>query len=173
MQTFVTLIIPMVMVLIILSGLIKKISVFNCFIDGAKDGFSTIYSIAPSLIGLITAIGMFKASGALDLLTQAFEPLLNLIGLPKEVTPLFFLKPISGSGSLAVLNQIIADNGANSFVSKVAAVMTGSTETTFYCIAVYYGAIEIKKTGCTVPCALLGDFAGMLMACISVRLMGG
>ncbi|MEE3334224.1 MAG: nucleoside recognition domain-containing protein [Ruminococcus sp.] len=127
-----------------------------------------MYSIAPSLIGLITAIGMFKASGALDILTNFLSPVTELMGIPKEVSPLFFLKPISGSGSLAMLNRIVSDNGADSVVSKIAAVMTGSTETTFYCIAVYYGATNIKKTGYTVPCALLGDFASMLTACLIV-----
>ena len=164
----VSLIIPAIMLIILTDGLIKKVPIFSCFTDGAKEGLKTMYSIAPSLIGLITAIGMFKASGALDILTNFLSPVTELIGIPKEVSPLFFLKPISGSGSLAMLNQIISDNGADSVVSKIAAVMTGSTETTFYCIAVYYGATNIKKTGYTVPCALLGDFASMLTACLIV-----
>lgn len=172
MQAVAALIIPLIMVIIIITGLVKKVDVFNKFTDGAKEGFSTIYSIAPSLIGLIVAIGMFKASGALELLTQIFEPLTSLIGIPKETTPLFFLRPISGSGSLALLSQIVSDCGADSFAARAAAVMAGSTETTFYCIAVYYGSVKIKKTGCTVPCALLGDFAGMVMACLTVRLIG-
>lgn len=164
-----SLIIPTIILTIITTGLIKKIPVFACFTDGAKEGLKTMYSIAPSLIGLITAIGMFKASGGLDLLTEFLSPITELIGIPKEVSPLFFLKPISGSGSLAMLNQIVTDNGADSLISKIAAVMTGSTETTFYCIAVYYGATNIKKTGYTVPCALLGDFASMLAACLVCR----
>lgn len=167
------LIIPITMALIITYGLVKKVPVFNCFTTGAKNGFITMYSIAPSLIGLITAIGMFKASGALEILTTLLTPFTELIGLPREVSPLFFLKPISGSGSLAMLSQIVSDNGANSAISKIAAVMTGSTETTFYCIAVYYGATQIKKTGCTVPCAVLGDITGMVMASIAVKVMGG
>ncbi len=164
----ISLIIPIIMLIILTDGLIKKVPVFSCFTDGAKEGLKTMYSIAPSLIGLITAIGMFKASGALDILTNFLSPVTELMGIPKEVSPLFFLKPISGSGSLAMLNRIVSDNGADSVVSKIAAVMTGSTETTFYCIAVYYGATNIKKTGYTVPCALLGDFASMLTACLIV-----
>ena len=127
-----------------------------------------MYSIAPSLIGLITAVGMLKASGALDLITYLFTPVMNKSGIPTEVAPLFFLKPVSGSGSLAMLDRIITDNGPDSVVSKIAAVMTGSTETTFYCIAVYFGATSITKTGYTVPCALLGDIASMAMACFAV-----
>ena len=164
----ISLIIPAIMLIILTAGLINHVPVFTCFTDGAKEGLKTMYSIAPSLIGLITAIGMFKASGALDILTNFLSPVTELMGIPKEVSPLFFLKPISGSGSLAMLNRIVSDNGADSVVSKIAAVMTGSTETTFYCIAVYYGATNIKKTGYTVPCALLGDFASMLTACLIV-----
>ena len=162
----ISLIIPAIMLIILTAGLINHVPVFTCFTDGAKEGLKTMYSIAPSLIGLITAIGMFKASGALEILTSTLAPITELVGIPKEVAPLFFLKPISGSGSLAMLNQIVEDNGADSVISKIAAVMTGSTETTFYCIAVYYGATNIKKTGYTVPCAVLGDFASMLTACL-------
>ena len=139
---YASMIIPITLLVIVLWGLIKKEPIFTLFTDGVKEGLHTMYSIAPSLIGLITAIGMVKASGILD------------------------LKPISGSGSLALLDSIIKENGANSLVTKIAAVMTGSTETTFYCIAVYYGAVKINKTGCTVPCALIGDFIGMMTAII-------
>ncbi len=162
----VSLIIPAFILITVIAGFIKRVPIFNCFTEGAKDGLKIMYTIAPTLIGLITAIGMLKASGALDLLTKTLSPITELLGIPKEISPLFLLKPISGSGSLAMLNQIIADYGANSVIAKTAAVMTGSTETTFYCIAVYYGAVNIKKTGYTVPCALLGDFASMLAACL-------
>ena len=157
--------IPIIIFLIIIAGLYQKIPVFNCFMNGAKDGLKTIYEISPSLIGLITAIGMLKASGGLEILTHILSPAANFIGIPSEVSPLFILKPISGSGSLAMLEQIIKENGADSIISKIAAVMTGSTETTFYCIAVYYGATNIKNTGKTIPCALIGDMVSMLTAC--------
>lgn len=166
------LIIPAILLIIITYGIINKVPVFDCFTSGAKEGFATMYSIAPSLIGLITAIGMFKASGALDILTNLFSPVMNLIGIPNEVAPLFFLKPVSGSGSLAMLNQIVNDNGADSVISKIAAVMTGSTETTFYCIAVYYGATKVKKISYTVPCALIGDFVSMATAALVIKLYG-
>ena len=166
-------IMPSLIMAILTTGIIKKVPVFTCFMDGAKEGLKTMYSIAPSLIGLIAAISMLKASGGLDLLIQIMSPFTDLLGIPKEVSPLFILKPISGSGSLAMLEQISADNGADSVISKIAAVMTGSTETTFYCIAVYFGATNIKKTGYTVPCALLGDFASMMAACFTVLLSSG
>ena len=161
---YATLIIPVTMLSIIAFGLIKRKPVFSLFTDGAKEGLRTPYSITPSLIGLITAIGMFKASGALDYMTDLLSPITGAIGIPQQVTPLMFLKPISGSGSFAVLNNIIEENGPDSIITKIASVMTGSTETTFYCIAVYYGAIRVNKTGFTVPCALIGDFVGMMTA---------
>lgn len=170
MQSFASMIMPLVMAAIIISGLVKKQPVLDCFLEGAKEGFATMYSIAPSLIGLITAIGMLKASGALNMLTELISPVTSFIGFPDEVTPLLLLRPISGSGSLAVLSRIVEDCGADSLAARTAAVMAGSTETTFYCIAVYFGSIGVKKISYTVPCALLGDFAGMVMACITVRL---
>ena len=161
-------IMPSIIFVILTTGLIKRVPVFTCFMDGAKEGLNTMYLIAPSLIGLISGISMLKASGGLDILIQLMSPFTNFLGIPKEVSPLFILKPISGSGSLAMLEQIAADNGADSVISKIAAVMTGSTETTFYCITVYFGATSIKKTGYTVPCALLGDFASMMAACFLI-----
>ena len=169
---YTAMIIPAAMLLIVTSGLIRKQPVFSQFAAGAKEGLNTMYSIAPSLIGLITAIGMLKASGLLGLFTSLMSPLTNLAGIPEDVTPLFFLKPISGSGSLALLDEIIHSCGANSSITKIASVMTGSTETTFYCIAVYYGAVSVNKTGCTIPCALLGDFVGMMTAIILTSYFG-
>lgn len=160
------LVMPVIMALIAVYGKIKGLAVFSCFTEGVKDGFKTIYSIIPSLIGLITAIGMLRASGALDIITQLLSPIFGLMGFPQEVTPLIILKPISGSGSLAVLNQIVSENGANTRIAKIAAVMAGSTETTFYCLAVYFSATKIRKTGTTVPCALFGDLTSMLIACL-------
>ena len=169
---YASMIVPITMLAVIICGLIKKQPIFTLFAEGAKDGLHTMYSIAPSLIALITAIGMVKASGVLDLFTSMLKPMTDYFGIPEQVTPLFFLKPISGSGSLAILNSIIKENGANSLVTKIASVMTGSTETKFYCIAVYYGAVKINKTGCTIPCALIGDFIGMMTAIILTSSFG-
>ena len=161
-------IIPGIMLIIIVYALIKGTPVFSAFTDGAKEGLKNMYAIAPSLIGLVTAVGMLKASGAADLITTLAEPITSLLGIPKATAPFFLLKPVSGSGSFAMLNSIIEEHGADSLIAKAAAVMTGSTETTFYCIAVYFGATKIKKTGCTIQCAMLADFASMLTACLAV-----
>ncbi len=169
MQTVTAMIIPVIIGLIIVTGLCARTDVFSEFLVGAKDGLSTIYSIAPSLIGLVTAVSMFRASGALDAASLVLEPLASVLGVPSDVMPLFLLKPVSGSGSLALFEQIVADNGGSSLAAKAAAIMTGSTETTFYCTTVYYAAAGVKKTGSTIPCALLGDLAGMVTACITAK----
>ena len=162
-------IIPGIMLIIILYALIKGTPVFSAFTQGAKDGLKNMYAIAPSLIGLVTAVGMLKASGAVELITSLCEPVTSLLGIPKETAPFFLLKPISGSGSFAMLDSIIKEHGANSIIAKTAAVMTGSTETTFYCITVYFGATKIKRTGCTIPCAMLADLASMLTAALLIN----
>lgn len=169
MEQFGGYIIPVVIALIILFGFIKKVPCFDCFLEGAKQGLISTYKIAPSLIGLIVAVTMLKASGALDMLIQFIEPAASFLGFPAEVIPLALLRPVSGSGSTAILNTILKDYGPDSFIGRCASVMAGSTETTFYAIAVYYGSVGIKKIRHTVPAALCADFAGMVMAVLSVR----
>ena len=156
---------------IIIFGLFKRVPIFDVFISGAKDGLSSTLAIAPSLIGLIVAVSMLKASGALDILTSFLAPVGNLIAIPKETIPLMLLRPISGSGSLALIDSIFKSCGPDSFPGRVASVMMGSTETTFYAIAVYFGAVSIKNTRHTIPAALLADFTSFIMAVLMVRLL--
>ena len=127
--------------------------------------------ILPALIALITAVGMFKASGALDLLTAFLRPLFSLLRLPDAVIPLALLRPISGSGAMVIFQDILQRYGPDSFAGRVASVMQGSTETTFYTIAVYFGAAKVAKTRYAVPAALCGDVAGFLAASWAVRLL--
>lgn len=170
MNTLSFYIMPCTIGFIIMFGLLKKISLFDTFISGAKDGFFSTFSIAPSLIGLIVAVSMLKASGALDIITSLLAPIGNLIAVPKETIPLMLLRPISGSGSLALVDSIFKSCGADSFPGRVASVMMGSTETTFYAIAVYFGAVGIKNTRHTVPAALLADFTSFIVSVLMVRL---
>ena len=163
-------ILPVVIVIIVGYGLIKRVPVFDCFLEGAKEGLTASVQILPALIALITAVGMFKASGALDIFTYALRPFANLLHLPQEVIPLAILRPISGSGALVIFQDILQQYGPDSFVGQVASVMQGSTETTFYTIAVYYGAVGIKNTRHTVFAAMAGDFAGLAAASLAVRL---
>ncbi len=162
--------IPFVIGGIVVFGLIKRVNVFDFFIQGAKEGLNTAINILPALVALMVAVTMLRASGGLDLLVYAFRPLTDRIGLPSEALPLALLRPISGSGSLAMLENILAQYGPDSLIGRVACVLQGSTETTFYTIAVYYGAVGVKNTRHTVFAATAADFAGLVIGCLMVRL---
>lgn len=173
LTAFSTYIIPSAVVLILVYGAVKRVPVFDTFLVGAKEGLRSSVSILPSLVGLLMAVTMLKASGALDLFTQLISPIASAIGFPPEVTPLTLLRPISGSGSTAILTQIYESYGPDSFIGRVASVMAGSTETTFYAIAVYYGAVGIKKLRHTIPAALTADLACAVFAVLTTNLFFG
>ncbi len=170
MEKISSLILPLVVVGILIFALTKKINIFEAFIEGAKAGVQTSFSILPALVALMVAIGVFKSSGAVDILAFALSPITSLINMPKEVIPLVLLRPISGSGAMAVTEGILKSVGADSFAGRVASVMQGSTETTFYTIAVYFSAVGISKTSYALPCALVGDFVGYIVSVLAVRL---
>lgn len=165
--------VPVTVGLIVLFGLFRHVPVFDAFMSGAKEGLSSSVSILPPLVGLITAVTMLKASGALDLFSAAVAPVAHLLGIPEQVVPLTLLRPISGSGSLAFVSNILENNGPDSFAGRVASVMMGSTETTFYAIAVYFGAIGVKRTRHTIPAALAADATGFIMSAVAVGLFFG
>lgn len=145
-------------------GAIKRINVFDAFVDGAKQGFETSVSIIPYLIAMMVAIGMLRASGFFELLSAFLSPLLSYIGMPSELLPLAIMRPFSGSVSTGLMAQLIDTHGGNSFIAKTAATMMGSTETTFYVVAVYFGAVGIKRTRHAIPTGLLADLAGVIAA---------
>ena len=161
-------IVPSIIFVIIFLGFLKKVPVFDTFIQGAKDGMKSTAMIAPSLVGLIVSVSMLKASGALDMFTSFIAPVAEMLHIPPIVVPLAILRPISGSGSIAFLDTIFSSTGVDSFASRVASVMMGSTETTFYAIAVYFGAIGIKNTRHTIPSALMADLTGFILSIITV-----
>lgn len=165
-------IIPSVIVLIFIYGVFKKVDLFGAFTDGAKDGIKTLVNIAPSLVGLVTAVSMLEASGFFDILTQALQPVCTKIGIPAEVVPLGLMRPVTGSGSFAMLNSVLEKYGADSVIGKTASVMAGSTETTFYAITVYFGSVGIKNTRYTIPAALTAEILGMFFAVYSVKMLG-
>lgn len=173
LTTFTAYIIPTAVVAILVFGAVKKVPVFDTFLVGAKEGLRSSVSILPSLVGLLMAVSMLKASGALDLFTGWIAPVVSRLGFPPEATPMALLRPISGSGSTAILTQIFDSYGPDSFVGRVASVMAGSTETTFYAIAVYYGAVGIKKIRHTIPAALTADFACTVFAVLTTHLFFG
>lgn len=152
-----------------LYGVIKKINVFDAFINGAKEGFQTSVSLIPYLIAMLVAIGMLRASGFFDLLYVALAPMLKAMGVPPELLPLALIRPFSGSASLGVMAELIHQYGGDSLIAKAAATMMGSTETTFYVIAVYFGAINIRYTRHAIPAGLLADLAGMIASIVVCR----
>ena len=163
--------VPVIICFILVYGYLHGVRVFDVFLEGAKEGIQVSMSILPALIALVTAVGMFKASGGLDVLSYALAPVANLLGIPREVIPLVLLRPISGSGAMVIFTDIIKTYGPDSFVGRVASVMQGSTETTFSTVALYYGAAKIKNTRHTIPAALCGDLTGFVMSALLVRLM--
>ena len=170
MINFSNYIIPFIIAIILIAGLYKGVNVFDTFLCGAKEGLETCVSILPPLIALITAVGMFKASGALDIIAFTLRGISEFLNLPQEVMPLALLRPISGSGALAMFQDILETSGPDSYVGLVASVMQGATETTFYTIAVYYGAVNIQKTRHTLASSLAGDITGFVMSAYFVRL---
>jgi spore maturation protein B len=167
------LLLPALLCLLPLYALFKKVDVYGEFVEGAKDGFYTAVRIMPFLVGLLFAIGMFRASGAMDVMTDAVRPLFKLVDIPAEILPMAIIRPMSGGGSLAVLGDIVKVHGAESFIARVAGTIYGSAETTFYVLAVYFGAVGIKKTRHAVPAGLIADMAGVFLAVWAVRMLLG
>lgn len=149
--------IPVLLVAIPLIGIIRKVKVYDVFVDGAKEGFDVAVKIIPFLVGILVAIGMFRGSGAMDLLTRGLQPLMAATGFPAELVPLAILRTLTGSGSLAFTTDLIKTHGPDSLLGRMAATMYGSSETTFFVIAVYFGAVSVRKTRHAVPAALIGD----------------
>ena len=166
-------VIPVIVVGFPLYGLYKRVPVYESFVEGAKEGFNVAVRIIPYLVAILFAIGMFRASGAMDFLVTGLNPLLSLIGFPGEVLPMAIIRPLTGSGSAGLVADMINQYGEDSLFVKMAATMFGSTETTFYVVAVYFGAVNIKKTRHAVPAGLTADFAAMLIAVWTVRLLFG
>lgn len=156
--------VPVLLVGIPLIGMIRGVKVYDTFIEGAKDGFNVAVRIIPFLVGILVAIGMFRGSGAMDMLTAALQPLMRATGFPAELFPLAILRTLSGSGSLALTTDLIKRFGADSVLGRTAATMYGSSETLFYVLAVYYGAVGVKRTRHTIPAALVGDVVAAAVA---------
>ena len=155
---------PVLLVAIPLAGIVRRVKVYDVFIEGAKEGFEVAVRIIPFLVGILVAIGMFRGSGAMDLLLAAVRPLVAPSGFPPELLPLAILRSLSGSGSLAFTTDLIKTHGPDSFLARAAATMYGSSETTFYVLAVYFGAVGVSRTRHAVPAALVGDIVAAVAA---------
>ncbi|BAB05294.1 spore maturation protein [Halalkalibacterium halodurans] len=151
----------------------KQVPTYETFVEGAKEGFGMAVSIIPYLVGMLVAISVFRASGAMDAVISAMNPFLSAIGVPSEVVPLAFIRPISGTGALGMTSDLIATYGPDSFIGRLAATMQGSTDTTFYVLTVYFGAVGIKKMGDALKVGLLADVVGIIAAIVVVTIVFG
>jgi spore maturation protein B len=149
---------------IVLVALLRRVKLYEAFVQGAKEGFTVGVRIIPYLVAILCAIAFFRASGAMDLLTMLLSPLTNLLGMPAEALPMALVRPLSGSGALGVMSEIISTHGPDSFIGRVASTMMGSTETTFYVLAVYFGSVGISKVRHALWAGLIADVAGLLSA---------
>ena len=161
--------VPLLLLAASLLALRKKENTYELLIQGGAEGLRLLLTIAPALVILLTAVHMLRASGAIEILSSLLAPLFRLVGIPPETAVLVLIRPISGSAALAVGSELMAEYGPDSLIGRTVAVMLGSTETTFYTISVYFGAVGIHKTRYAVPAALFADFVGFFMASLTVR----
>lgn len=166
-------IIPGTIVAILTYALFRRVQVYEEFVKGAKEGFVIAVRIIPYLVAILVAIGMFRASGALDYVVSALRPVLGMIGFPPENLPLALMRPLSGSGSLGLLSDLVNEYGVDALFTRIGATMYGSSETTFYVLAVYFGSVGIRRTRHAVAAGLLADLAGALSAVFFCRLLLG
>ncbi|WP_071460014.1 spore maturation protein [Bacillus massilinigeriensis] len=165
--------IPVLIGFILVYSVIKKVPAYETFVEGGKEGIKMAVSIIPFLVGMMVAISVFRASGALDYLMNFLKPILEMVGIPVEVAPLAIIRPISGNAALGMTSDLIAEHGPDSFIGILASTIQGSTDTTFYVLTVYFGAVGIKKMGDALKVGLLADLAGFAAAITIVTLMFG
>lgn len=164
-------IVPLIITALCVYGLVKRVNIFESFIEGVKEGMHTVVFIAPTMIALLLAVGMLRESGLLTWLSEVIRPAAEAVGFPAELVPMGLLRPVSGSGATALLTGIYEDFGADSFLAKCASVVAGSTETTFYAVTMYYSAAGITKIRHTLFSALLADFTAIVMSVVTVSLL--
>ena len=169
MDLFSVLAIPLIIFVFIGYGYIKKVKVYEVFVEGAKEGFSVGVKIIPFLVAMLVAIAMFRESGAIDFLKIVMSPVTDLIGMDSELLPMALMRPLSGSGSLGVMTELMNTHGVDSLIGLTASTMYGSTETTFYVIAVYFGAVGIRRTRYAITGGLLADAVGLIAAVLICR----
>ena len=168
-----SLIMPVFAVTIIVFGLVRRVPVFEAFLTGAREGAQTLLRIAPTILALIFAVGLLKSSGAVAVINRALAPAANAVGFPAEVVPMALLRPVSGSGSSALLMTVLQDYGPDSFAGRVASVLAGSSETTFFATTMDFGSVGVKKIRHTLLAAIAADVTAMLVSAATVRLFWG
>lgn len=163
--------IPIFLLFIPLYGALRKVKVYECFVEGAKEGFQVGMRIIPYLVAILVAVGMLRGAGAIDILAGWLDPLLRRVGVPAEILPLAIMRPLSGSGSMGIVTELIKAHGPDSFIARLAATAYASTETTFYVLAVYFGAVGIKKARHAVVAGLFADIVSLIAAVFICRLV--
>lgn len=163
--------IPVLIGFILLYGTYKKVPTYESFVEGGKEGIKIAISIIPFLIGMLVAISIFRASGALEFFMNLIRPAMDAIGVPTEIIPLAIIRPLSGTAALGMTSDLIATYGPDSFIGRLAAVLQGSTDTTFYILTVYFGAVGIKKMGDALKVGLIADLFGIMIAIVIVSLV--
>ncbi len=163
--------IPVFLLSIPVYGALKGVKVYESFVEGAKEGFQVGVRIIPYLVAILVAVGMLRGAGAIDILARCLDPVLRRVGMPAEILPLAIMRPLSGSGSLGIVTELIKTHGPDSFIARLAASAYGSTETTFYVLAVYFGSVGVRKARHAVVSGLLADIVSLFSALLICRLM--
>ena len=166
-------IIPVIIGFVLIYGTIKRVPTYESFVEGGKEGIKIAFSIIPYLVGMLVAISIFRASGAMEFFIGVIRPVLQVFGVPAEIAPLALIRPISGTAALGMTTDLIATYGPDSFIGRLASTMQGSTDTTFYVLTVYFGAVGIKKMGDALKVGLLADLVGIIVTIIIVTLVFG
>ncbi|WP_017728113.1 spore maturation protein [Halalkalibacterium ligniniphilum] len=164
---------PLLIAFILLFATYRKVPTYETFVEGAKEGFGMAIAIIPYLVGMLVAISVFRASGAMDFIVASVEPILGAVGIPTEIVPLALIRPISGTGALGMTSDLIATYGPDSFIGRLASTMQGSTDTTLYILTVYFGAVGIKKIGDALKVGLIADIIGITAAIVIVTIVFG
>lgn len=163
-------IIPIILISITTYGILKGVKIYECFVEGAKEGINICVRIFPYLLAMLVAVNIFRKSGALDYFINIIKPFVKFIGIPPEVVPLILIKPLSGSGALGIFAETLNRYGADSYIGRVSSIIMGSTETIFYTLTVYFGAVGIKKIRHTLWAAIMADLVAVIMAAFLVRM---
>lgn len=165
--------IPLMLSVFPLYAMLRRVKVYEEFVDGAKEGFDVAIRIIPYLVAILMAIGMFRAAGGIDLLSRALAPVMQAVGFPTDLLPLVLMRPLSGSGTLGIFTELVKQFGPDSLIARMGGTIFGSTETTFYVLAVYFGSVGIKRTRYALLAGLTADFMGVVVSIIVCKLMFG
>lgn len=164
-------VVPIFLILILLFASYKNLNTYNIFVNGAKGAFDLIGSIFPYIVAILVSVALLRTSGLTDLITKLVSPVFNFLGIPPEVSELVLLRPFTGSGSFAILNDIYLQYGPDSYISRCASVIMGSSETVFYVATVYFSQTKVKKLLYAIPCALVASFVAAVVSCLLCRII--